>query len=121
VTTIDFRTDPATARATASYRSSPRRHPRHRLGRRRDRLHGVWSRDARAIGSSWSGLSRSGRQREEVTMPDRDNAELRRGQSVADACKGTRIPRNGAKRQSPLPTRSWRRLFRSCRPILSIG
>jgi hypothetical protein len=48
VTTIDFRTDPVTAR-------------RHRLGRRRDGLLTRCGAEMlRAIGSSWSGLGRSG-------------------------------------------------------------
>ena len=48
VTTIDFRTDPVTAR-------------RHRLGRRRDGLLTRCGAEMlRAIGSSWSGLVRSG-------------------------------------------------------------
>ena len=34
-------------------------------------------------------------------MPDRDNADFGRGQSVADACKGTRIPRE--LREAPNP------------------
>ncbi len=55
-------------------------------------------------------------------MPDRDNAELwertigcRRLQGSAHSSRTARTD------ESPLPTRSWRRLFRSCHPIPSIG
>ena len=54
-------------------------------------------------------------------MPDRDNAELwertigcRRMQGYAHSLRTSRSA------EFPLPTRSWRRLFRSCHPVPSI-
>jgi hypothetical protein len=55
-------------------------------------------------------------------MPDRDNAghwERTIGcQRMQGYVHSLRTSRNA---ESPLPTRNWRRLFRSCHPIQSIG
>jgi hypothetical protein len=50
-------------------------------------------------------------------MPDRDNAELGRGQSVANACKGPAFLESLAKRRIPITSRIWRRLSDLVIPI----
>ena len=124
MTAIDFRANPVTARRyrvvslvtradipdivwaedeTGCYRVRGRN-----VKRQTDRREAVWA--------------DQDRHREEVTMCDRDNAELwertigcRRMQECAHSSRTSRSAR------SPLPTRSWQRLFRSCHPIPSIG
>jgi hypothetical protein len=122
VTAIDFRTNPVTAR----------RHRVVSLVTHTDIPDIVWADDETGCYAVWGKMlgqsDRRGavwadqdRRREDVIMPDRD-AELwkrtigcRRMQECAHSSKTSRSAR------SPLPTRSWQRLFRSCHPIPSIG
>jgi hypothetical protein len=54
-------------------------------------------------------------------MPDRDAELWGEDDRMPTHARVRAFLENGASAESLLPTRSWRRLFKSCHPIPSIG
>ncbi len=98
----------------------PRRHLGHRMGRRRNGLlRGAGQRCQRQTDCRGAVWVDQDRRREEVTMPDRDAELLERTVGCRRVQECAHSSRTSRSAESPLPTRSWRRLLRSRHPIPS--